>query len=38
MEKFNDIYQRAVSRKGSEELLHALLSNPLDDTDIAQNA
>ena len=36
MEKFNDIYQRAVSRKGSEEMLHALLSNPLDDTDIAK--
>ncbi len=36
MEKFNDIYQRAVSRKGSEEMLQALLSNPLDDADIAK--
>ena len=38
MEKFTDIYQRAVKRKGSEEMLHALLSNPLDDADIANIA
>ncbi|MFY8284263.1 DNA-3-methyladenine glycosylase I [Pseudoalteromonas sp. SSMSWG5] len=36
MEKFNDIYQRAVTRKGSEEMLLALLSDPLDSSDIAK--
>ncbi len=36
MEKFNDIYQRAVTRKGSEEMLLALLSDPLDSADIAK--
>ncbi|MBU75499.1 DNA-3-methyladenine glycosylase I [Pseudoalteromonas sp. SYSU M81236] len=36
MEKFNDIYQRAVTRKGSEEMLLALLSDPLDSAEIAK--
>lgn len=35
MEIFSDIYDRAVSRKGSEKLLLALLNEPLSDSELA---